>query len=326
MKNLFDKITDKENLFYAFDIALANLKTKKRKYQENKKEKIVEYLYENMRNLTWRMKYSNPFYLQEKKKVREIICCSFRDRVAQQAILNICEPIFAKCMIADSYQAQVGKGIHKASMKLRNWIKQFRKNGNVYFLHLDIRKYYANIDSDVMIKVLSNKIQCKQTLELFKILLAGDDEGKGVGVTLGNNVSQWLGNMYLYDLDHYFTTFKDAKYMRYADDMIFLNNDKKQLHKILNVAKLKLKHKKLSLSMKHIGQITQNNCLDTLGYRHYIDKMLVRNDIKHSLSKSIAKNNQQSIASLLGHCMWANTKKIVYNIMKNNGAYNGKTA
>lgn len=320
---MFEEIVNIKNLENAFDKVICNMKVIKREKYLNKKEIIINYLHKAMSNFTWQMEYSNPFYIKEKNKVREIICCSFKDKVAQQAILNLCEPIFIKCLIYDSYQAQKGKGIHKASMKLQKWIKNFSKMGDVYFLHLDIRKYYNSIDSNMLLEVLSRKIKCKDTLKLIEILLAGDKYNRK-GVILGNNISQWFGNMFLYDLDHFFSSFKNVKYMRYLDDMIFISNQKEILHKISSLARLKIKQKKLKLSINHLGKITEKNPLDTLGYKHFINKKLVRKRIKHNLSKAFAKNKEQSINSLLGHTLWANSKKMVYNI-KNKGENYGKT-
>lgn len=322
---MFKEIVSIENLSNAFDKVISNMKVVKRERYINKKEITINYLHKAMSDFTWQMEYSKPFCIKEKNKVREIICCSFKDKVAQQAILNLCEPIFTKCLIADSYQAQKGKGIHKASVKLQRWIKNFSKNGYLYFLHLDIKKYYNSIDSKILLEVLSKKIKCNDTLKLIEILLAGDKKNRGKGVTLGNSISQWFGNMYLYDLDHFFSSFSNVKYIRYADDMIFISNEKEILHKISSVARLRIKQKKLKLSINHLGRITEKNPLDTLGYKHFINKKLVRKRIKHNLSKAFARNKQQSISSLLGHTLWANSKKMLYNIQNKGVAY-GKTA
>lgn len=316
MKTLFDRITSRENLYLAFDTALANLKPQKRARHTNKRDKIVSQLHKEMRDFTWRMNFSNPFIVRDSGKDREIICCSFKDRVAQQAILLQCEPIFSKCMIANSYQAQKGKGIHKANRKIKAWIKELSKLGNVYYLHLDIRKYYQSIKPDIMLKVLGQKIKCSDTLRLFEIVMAGDSKGRGKGITLGNNISQWLGNMYLYDQDHIFSSY-NAKYLRYADDMIFLSNDKPLLHSLRRRIRCILHQLRgLSFSKSKIGMIGLRSFLDTLGYKFYINKIKVRDHIKHKLSKAMAKLNFISMPSYLGHCKWGDTLRMVYNMRK----------
>lgn len=314
---MFEQIIDKENLLCAFEKTLANIKSERRHRYEKYKKRIVKFLSQYMGDLSWQMIYREPFIINEGGKKREIICCSFKDRVAQQAMLNVCEPIFKKCMINNSYQAQKGKGIHKASLKIRKWIKDFSKDdNNVYFLHIDIKKYYQSIDSEIMLRVLSKKIKCEKTLKLFEIALSGDIYGRGKGVTLGNNISQWLGNMYLYDYDHDFCKYKNTKYLRYADDMIFISNDKALLHQIKKDVSFKLHLRKLKMSKCVLGQITDNFCLNTLGFKFFKNRVAIRKKIKHNLSKAYAKKKSASVASLRGMTKWANCRKMEQNMEK----------
>lgn len=314
---MFDKIADRKNIELACDMCIKNKRVKERGKYIKARDKIINKAYEYVNNLSWQIKYNEPFKLYEKGKEREIICCTFVDRVIQQAILLQCEGLFERCMIKDSYQAQKGKGIHKASLKIRSWIKMFKKEGDVYFLHLDIKKYYHSIDPKILLDVLSKKIKCKKTLKLFDILFSGDVDGRGVGITLGNNISQWMGNMYLYDYDHLFSSVKNVKYLRYADDMIFLSNDKDKLHKILTRVKRKIYERNLKLSIKCIGKITDKFCLDTLGYRFFINKVLVRKRSKNNLSKAY-NHKKESIPSIIGHIKWCNSKQMVKNIRRQN--------
>lgn len=313
-KTLFDKITDYNNIVSAFDICIKNKKPADRPRYLKHREKIIDLMYDCMKNLTWQLNYGEPFTIQEKRKQRGIICCAFKDRVGQQAVLNICESLFVKLMIQDSYQAQKGKGIHKASLKIRKYVNELLRNGDVYFLHLDIKKYYKNINSNILIDIISRKIKCEKTIELFRIMLRGDDKGRGQGVTLGNNISQWLGNLYLYDYDHYFSSIKGIRFLRYADDMIFLSNDKDLLQKIRKKAKGMIHDRKLKLSMDYIGKITNEFCLDTLGFKFFLNYTQTRKDIKNNLSKAFRKSKVESMASLMGHTIWANSKKMLYNI------------
>ena len=51
-----------------------------------------------------------------------------------------------------------------------------------------------------------------------------------IGLSLGDLVSQLLGNFYLHELDHYIRhTLKIKHYGRYMDDMIFFHEDQKIL-------------------------------------------------------------------------------------------------
>ena len=61
----------------------------------------------------------------------------------------------------------------------------------------------------------------------------------GIGVPIGNYLSQYFANLYLSELDHLCKEELKCKfYYRYADDIVILSNDKDFLHKVLIYIKL----------------------------------------------------------------------------------------
>lgn len=56
----------------------------------------------------------------------------------------------------------------------------------------------------------------------------------GIGVPIGNYLSQYFANLYLSELDHLCKEELKCKfYYRYADDIVILSHDKDFLHKVL---------------------------------------------------------------------------------------------
>ena len=63
--------------------------------------------------------------------------------------------------------------------------------------------------------------------------------GGGLGVPIGNYLSQYFANLYLSELDHLCKEELKCKfYYRYADDIVILSDDKDFLHKVLIYIKL----------------------------------------------------------------------------------------
>ena len=110
------------------------------------------------------------------------------------------------------------------------------------------------------------------------------------GVPLGYYTSQWNGNFYLKDLDHYIVqVLRPDHYMRYMDDMIFISRNKRSLKKIREEVARYMKDE-LHLEMKPNWQIfrfeyvgrdgkIRGRMLDFLGFQFHYDRKTLRKSI-----------------------------------------------
>lgn len=252
LKNIYSQIYDFDNLYQAY------LNARKTKRYRNDVLKFTDNLEENLiqlqNELIWH-KYKvgkyREFYVYEPKK-RLIMALPFRDRVIQWAIYQILNPAFEKMFIDDSFACRTGKGTHRAVRRLHYWIRQVdRKEKQFHYLKMDISKYFYRIDHDVLINILSNKIDDKETMELLKEIINSEDTAFGLplgynveeadirlkekGIPIGNLTSQMFANLYLNELDQFAKrTLKLKYYIRYMDDVIILLGNKRELHDIKN--------------------------------------------------------------------------------------------
>ncbi|MGL4998835.1 MAG: hypothetical protein ACRC5T_07710, partial [Cetobacterium sp.] len=111
-------------------------------------------------------------------------------------IINILGEYFDKWNISQTYASIKKRGIHKAK---RDVEKIVFGNPNLYCLKIDIKKYYDNINNEILFEKLKNKFKDKKLLNLFKIIIFSRGD---VGQPIGSLLSQYLGNFYLNDLDH----------------------------------------------------------------------------------------------------------------------------
>lgn len=116
----------------------------------------------------------------------------------QLVVEAIFEPTFLDC----SHGFRPNKGCHTALKTVRSDYKSIN-----WVIEADIEKCFDKIDHNVLLRILSERIQCEKTLALFKsALIAGYiDLGKFVkskeGTPQGSVVSPVLCNIYLHKLD-----------------------------------------------------------------------------------------------------------------------------
>ena len=149
-------------------------------------------------------------------KERIISALSFRDRVLQHAIINVCERYFEQFQIYDSYACRKGKGVDKCLARAQQYCRLYP-----WFLKLDVHKYFDTICHSVLLTLLEKRFKDKRLLSLFADIVLSYEVTPGRGIPIGNLTSQYFANHYLAWLDH---ELKDRwlvpGYVRYMDDML----------------------------------------------------------------------------------------------------------
>ena len=232
----------------------------------------------------------------------------FPDRITHHAIMNILEPIFVRCFTADTYSCIKGKGIHAAANGVKRALKDVANT--TYCLKLDIKKFYPNIDHQILKELLRRKFKDQDLLWLLDEIIDSAE-----GVPIGNYLSQYFANFYLTYFDHWIKEQKQVTYyFRYADDLVILSSSKQELHKLLDEIKLYLSSK-LKLTVKGNYQVfpVQARGIDFVGYKMFHTHTLLRKSIKQRFARMLKHNkNEASIASYMGwikHCNSINLKR-----------------
>ena len=222
--NLFEQITDLNNLKFAY------LKALKGKRYTPEVLIYTKRIDKNLFNLKIQLEnetYNHGKYRQFKiydPKERLITAASFEDRIIHHAIMNILEPVFEKQFIFHTYACRKGKGTHKAVDYASKKAKQCE-----YFLKLDVRKYFDNVNHAVLKAKLFRIIKDDKCLRLlFSIIDSFGEDNKQLPI--GNLTSQFFANFYLSSMDHLvLEKLKPQGYVRYMDDVIIFDNSKSKL-------------------------------------------------------------------------------------------------
>lgn len=219
IRNEYDKKLSYESLMQA------HKKSKKGKgYRKEiilfnlKQEEYIQYLYENLKKGTYRHSNYATFYIQEPKE-RKIEKSKYIDRIVHRWVVdNFLEPYFVTNFISTSYACIKGRGMHKAVKKVQKDMLHLTRTWKEYYIvKMDIKKYFENIDKDILYQILNRKIKDKKLKWLIKEILYSN--GGKTGLAIGNYTSQVFANIYLNEVDQYVKhKLKEKYYYRYMDD------------------------------------------------------------------------------------------------------------
>lgn len=141
------------------------------------------------------------------------------DRMIQQALLQVLQPIFDPTFSADSYGFRPGRSAHGAVLRAREHIAA----GYRWVADLDLAKFFDRVNHDVLMARVARRVKDKRVLfAIRRYLQAGMMEGGVVsprveGTPQGGPLSPLLSNVLLDELDKELER-RGHRFVRYADD------------------------------------------------------------------------------------------------------------
>lgn len=242
-------------------------------------------------------------------KPRDIHKASVRDRLLHHAIYRRLYPYFDRTWVYDSYSCRNGKGVHRAIRRFKKFVAIESKNNTrtCWVLKCDIRKFFASIDQQILLKIIARHDVDIRTQRLLTEIVGSFSTAPGKGLPLGNLTSQLLVNVYMNEFDRFAKHKLHAeKYIRYADDFVVVSHDKKWLEKLLPIIREFL-YSKLSLEL-HPNKVSTGTIaagIDFLGWVHFPDHSVLRTSTKNRMIRNLAVENKparvQSYKGLLSH-------------------------
>lgn len=300
--NIFKRIVDIDN------ILLAHKKARRDKshYIEVKKvdKDPMKYAKEIRKMLldgTYEVGEYKRSIINDKGKERELMKLPYYpDRIIQWAIMLQIERIFLRHFIDQTCASMPGRGIHRAWGFMQKYLKD--KDGTKYCLKLDVKRFYPNIDKNILKNMLTKTFKDERLLDLlYKII---DSYPMEKGVPIGSYLSQYFGNFYLSRLDHYIKERLGCKYyVRYMDDMVILGDDKERLRFVMYQIQDYLNYY-LRLELKENYQIfpTRVRGVDFVGYRFFGDYTLLRKTTCKNFEKKMRKIRKKGRLSYSDEC------------------------
>lgn len=170
------------------------------------------------------------------------------DKLIQQTIKQIIEPIFEAKFVSTSYGFRPARNQHQAIEHIQKLIAQGEYTHAIEF---DIKKCFDNVSHEILMEILYREgIRDEKVLMMIKAMLKAEIVGEGIpdkGTPQGGILSPLLANIYLNELDKFiyekYQWLPKSKYnlktskakpvhiVRYADDFcIFTKSRKDALH------------------------------------------------------------------------------------------------
>ena len=255
----------KDNIILAIHNATRNKKSKRgiikdaaenpERYADKIREKLISGNY-----------YFAPPILKtrrEHKKIRHIKVPKFYpDQIIHWALMQVIEPIINRGMDRYCCGSVKNRGTLAAKRAIEHFIKKDKRIK--YVMKADIHHFFESVDIEVLKQKFRRVIKDKKVLKLIDEIL---DNG-GAGLPIGYYTSQAFSNFYLQRFDHETKeNLRIKHYARYADDIVFLDANKRKLHK----AKIAFDKSlgKENLKLKHDWQIWKfgSRPIDFVGYR-----------------------------------------------------------
>lgn len=141
------------------------------------------------------------------------------DRLVQQAMLQVLEPILDPTFSTSSYGFRPGRSAHDALAQARQYVAE----GRDIVVDIDLEKFFDKVNHDILMARLGRWVGDKRMLRIIGRFLRAGLMQDGVcvsreeGTPQGGPLSPLLANLLLDDLDKELEK-RGHKFCRYADD------------------------------------------------------------------------------------------------------------
>ncbi|OGF78515.1 hypothetical protein A3A15_02720 [Candidatus Giovannonibacteria bacterium RIFCSPLOWO2_01_FULL_43_60] len=312
----FDEIISVENLLLAWQEFLKG-KRKKADVQEFSMHLMdnILALHHDLKERKYKHGGYHAFNISDPRP-RNIHKAIVRDRLLHHAIYRKLYPFFNRIFVADSYSCRIGKGTYKALNRFLEFGRKVSRNNTktCWVLKGDIRKFFANIDHEVLMTILKKYISDEDIIWLLYEII----ESFVPGLPLGNLTSQLFVNIHMNEFDQFIKHKLNAKhYIRYADDFVIFSENKTWLEVLIPQIRDFLSDKLcLELHPDKLFIKTLASGVDFLGWVHFPGHRVLRTTTRRRMIKRMSeKSKSETINSYFGLLRHGNTFKIKKRIL-----------
>ena len=150
---------------------------------------------------------------------RELGIPTVVDRLIQQALLGVLQPIFDPTFSDSSYGFRPGRSAHQAVLRAQQYVQEGRR----IVVDVDLEKFFDTVHHDVLMGRLEKRLDDKRVLVLIRRFLQAGVMVHGVvmereeGTPQGGPLSPLLANFLLDEVDKELEK-RGHAFVRYADD------------------------------------------------------------------------------------------------------------
>lgn len=319
-RRMLDEILDDRNLDESFRYVLRGRKRKESLHGKHflaNKEQILSKVKDDITNMTFHITGYHEMIINERGKERVIQSVPYYERVVLNAVMKVVERHLIPKLIKNTAASIKGRGMHM----LYNTFKKDLENdpeGTRVAYQIDIKKFYKNVDQELMMEVVKRYIGDKYVLDILDKSI----HLLPTGLSIGLRTSQFLANLYLsYYLDHIVKDVYKVKYFyRYCDDVLVLCSSFEEAKMIKGIIHDCISKAKLTIKPNEKIFYVEKRPIDFLGFVTFADRhSRIRKHIKQRFAKrwSRVKSRERRhslISSFYGIAKHGNCNNLFYKL------------
>ena len=189
------------------------------------------------------------------------------DRMIQQAMHQVLNPLFDPDFSDSSFGYRKGKSAEQAVLQAQGYMQE----GKRWVVDVDLSKFFDEVNHDVLMAKIKRKVMDKRMLKLIDrylrtgIMQDGVASPRSQGTPQGSPLSPLLSNIILNELDKELER-RGHSFCRYADDFVIFVNSEKAAQRVYDSA-VDFIERKLKLRINQSkSQITRYHRLTFLGF------------------------------------------------------------
>jgi group II intron reverse transcriptase/maturase len=235
------------------------------------------------------------------------------DRMVQQAMVQVLQPIFEQTFSDSSYGFRPKRNAHQAIQQATKYYEE----GYTDVVDLDLEKYFDTVNHDLLIKMVRETVKDEAVITLIKkflksgVMVGGLVRQTEQGTPQGGNLSPLLSNIYLTKFDRMLED-RGHKFVRYADDCnIYVKSPRAALRVLESCIKFLEKKLKLKVNCNKSSTGSPKK-LKFLGFSLYQWKKKVGIRV-HEKSLKRLKDRLKAITS---RKRWGRIEQILSELIK----------
>ncbi|WP_347709612.1 group II intron reverse transcriptase/maturase [Pseudomonas sp. OA65] len=216
---------------------------------------------------------------------RELGIPTVTDRLIQQALLQVLQPLLDPTFSEHSYGFRPGRSAQDAVLAAQRHVSSGRK----VVVDVDLEKFFDRVDHDILIDRLRKRIADRAVIRLIRAYLNAGTQINGVveksrcGAPQGGPLSPLLANVLLDEVDRELER-RGHSFVRYADDANVYVRSKKAGERVMTL--LKRLYEKLHLSVNESkSAVTSAFGRKFLGYELWSRRNEVRRAVSYKAQK-----------------------------------------